>query len=62
MTPWRKQAGEFEKTDGVIHEKPGLTAAQLAHELGVARSMITRRTRPVPARAAPGAWPVAGRS
>ena len=42
MAPWRKKT-EHARIDRIIREKRGLTAAQLARELGVARSTITRR-------------------
>ena len=43
MAPWRKKAPALEKTDHVVRAKPGLTAAELARELGVARSTVARR-------------------
>jgi DNA-binding IclR family transcriptional regulator len=43
MAPWRKKLPEYDKMDHVIREKPGLTAAELARELGVARSTVLRR-------------------
>ena len=43
MAPWRKKNADLAQTDRIIREKPGLTAAQLAHELGVSRSTVTRR-------------------
>ena len=43
MAPWRRKAAEYARIDRIIREKQGLTAAQLARELGVARSTITRR-------------------
>jgi len=43
MAIWRKKAPEYAATDRVIREKPGITSAQLARELGVARSTVTRR-------------------
>jgi DNA-binding MarR family transcriptional regulator len=33
----------YAATDHVIQEKPGLTPAELAREMGVVRSTITRR-------------------
>jgi Mn-dependent DtxR family transcriptional regulator len=43
MAFWRKKEPEYEETDCIIHQKPGITPAQLARELGVARSTVTRR-------------------
>ncbi len=43
MAFWQKERPEYEKTDCMIREHPGLTAAQLARTLGVARSTVTRR-------------------
>lgn len=43
MAFWRNKTGERARTDRIIRERPGLTAAQLARELGVARSTVTRR-------------------
>jgi DNA-binding IclR family transcriptional regulator len=43
MAFWHKKESEYEETDRVIHENPGITPAQLARELGVARSTVTRR-------------------
>jgi DNA-binding IclR family transcriptional regulator len=43
MAFWQKKEPEYEDTDRIIHEKPGITPAQLARELGVARSTVTRR-------------------
>jgi DNA-binding IclR family transcriptional regulator len=43
MAIWRKKAPEYAETDRVIREKPGITSAQLARELGVARSTVARR-------------------
>ncbi len=40
---WQKKEPEYEETDRIIHEKPGITPAQLARELGVVRSTVTRR-------------------
>jgi DNA-binding transcriptional ArsR family regulator len=43
MAFWRKKEPEYEETDHIIHENPGITPADLARELGVARSTVTRR-------------------
>lgn len=43
MAFWKKKLPEYEETDRIIREHPGITAAQLARELGVARSTIIRR-------------------
>jgi DNA-binding MarR family transcriptional regulator len=39
----RSKEPEYKKTDRIIRERPGITPAQLARMLGVARSTITRR-------------------
>lgn len=43
MAFWRKKQPAYETTDRIIRENPGITAARLARELGVARSTVTRR-------------------
>ncbi len=43
MAFWRKKEPEYEETDHVIEENPGITQAELARELEVARSTINRR-------------------
>jgi DNA-binding MarR family transcriptional regulator len=43
MAFWRKKEPDYVKMDRIIHTRPGITAAELARELGVARSTITRR-------------------
>ena len=43
MAFWQRKEPEHEETDRVIRERPGITAAELARELGVARSTVTRR-------------------
>jgi DNA-binding MarR family transcriptional regulator len=43
MALWRKKEAKYRETDRVIREKPGLTPAELARELGLARSTIIRR-------------------
>jgi len=43
MAFWRKKEPEYKETDHVIEENPGITQAELARELEVARSTINRR-------------------
>lgn len=43
MAFWQKNRFEYDETDRIIQSKPGITPAELARELGVARSTITRR-------------------
>ncbi|RME54982.1 MAG: MarR family transcriptional regulator [Caldilineae bacterium] len=44
MAFWRKKKDvEFEVMDRLIQEQPGVRPAELAKQLGVARSTITRR-------------------
>ncbi|MFQ5614715.1 MAG: winged helix-turn-helix domain-containing protein [Anaerolineae bacterium] len=43
MAFWRKKHPEYEETDCIIRDHPGITPAELARELDVARSTITRR-------------------
>ena len=43
MAFWRKKLPEYEETDRIIREHPGITPAQLARRLGVARSTVIRR-------------------
>ena len=43
MAPWRKKRGDYAQMDRAIQKHPGMTAADLARELGVARSTVTRR-------------------
>jgi DNA-binding IclR family transcriptional regulator len=43
MAPWHSKEPEYKKTDRIIRARPGITLAQLARALGVARSTITRR-------------------
>jgi DNA-binding IclR family transcriptional regulator len=43
MAFWRKKRRDMERMDRIIKENPGITAAQLARELDVARSTVTRR-------------------
>jgi DNA-binding IclR family transcriptional regulator len=43
MAFWQKKQEEFEVMDQVIQENPGISLAELARELEVERSTITRR-------------------
>jgi DNA-binding IclR family transcriptional regulator len=43
MAFWSKKRMEFEQTDHIIRENPGITPAELARKLDVARSTVTRR-------------------
>jgi hypothetical protein len=43
MAFWHKKEPEYAEADRIIGEKPGITPAELARELGVARSTVTRR-------------------
>lgn len=43
MPFWSKNQTEFEKMDEVIQRQPGIHPAEMARELGVSRSTITRR-------------------
>jgi len=43
MAFWQTKASEYEETDRIIQQHAGITPAELARELGVARSTITRR-------------------
>jgi DNA-binding IclR family transcriptional regulator len=43
MAFWKKKQEEFETMDQIIQENPGIAPAQLARQLGVERSTITRR-------------------
>ena len=43
MAFWSNKQGEFEEMDRIIQQRPGISQAELAHTLGVARSTITRR-------------------
>lgn len=41
---WQKKKDvEFDQVDRVIRENPGIRPSQVAHELGVPRSTVTRR-------------------
>jgi DNA-binding IclR family transcriptional regulator len=43
MAFWSQKQDEFEEMDRVIRGRPGISQAELARELGVARSTIARR-------------------
>ncbi len=43
MAFWNKKQVEFEVVDQVIQQRPGIRPAQVAKEVGVARSTIQRR-------------------
>ena len=43
MARWQKKEPELERTDEVIRQRPGIRPAEIADELGVSRSTITRR-------------------
>lgn len=43
MAFWKRKQEEFETMDQVIQEHPGISPAELARELDVERSTITRR-------------------
>lgn len=40
---WRKKEPEFDEMDHVIEQKPGIRQAELAREVDVARSTVSRR-------------------
>ncbi|MCL4298320.1 MAG: winged helix-turn-helix transcriptional regulator [Anaerolineae bacterium] len=43
MAFWSKKIEEFEEMDHIIHENPGISAAELARELDVEPSTVMRR-------------------
>ncbi len=43
MAFWSKKRAEFEEVDRVIQQQPGVRPAQIARQVGVARSTIQRR-------------------
>ena len=43
MAPWRKKEPELDEMHTLIEQNPGITAAELAQKLGLARSTVTRR-------------------
>ncbi len=43
MAFWHKKTKEFDKTDHIIQQKPGITQAELSRALNVQRSTVARR-------------------
>ncbi|MGC9400638.1 MAG: MarR family transcriptional regulator [Anaerolineae bacterium] len=43
MAHWRKKVPAFDEMDRLIRQHPGIRPAELARQLGVARSTVTRR-------------------
>jgi len=43
MAFWNKKQAAFEEVDRVIQQQPGVHPAQIAKQVGVARSTIQRR-------------------
>jgi Mn-dependent DtxR family transcriptional regulator len=43
MAHWHKKEPELDEMNSVIEQNPGITAAQLAQTLDVAKSTVTRR-------------------
>lgn len=43
MAPWRKKEPELDEMHNLIEQNPGITAAELAQRLGLAKSTVTRR-------------------
>ncbi len=43
MAFWKRKQSAYQKMDRAIRQRPGITAAELARELGVARSTVSRR-------------------
>ncbi|MGH2543617.1 MAG: winged helix-turn-helix domain-containing protein [Ardenticatenaceae bacterium] len=43
MAFWSAKTREFEEMDRLIREQPGIRAAELAKQVGVARSTVQRR-------------------
>ena len=43
MAHWRKTEPELDEMNNLIAQHPGMTAAELAEKLGVAKSTIARR-------------------
>lgn len=43
MPFWSKNQAEFVKIDRLIRQQPGIRPVEIAEQLGVARSTITRR-------------------
>ncbi|MGC9395874.1 MAG: winged helix-turn-helix domain-containing protein [Anaerolineae bacterium] len=43
MPFWSKNQAEFAEMDRLIQQQPGIRPAELARQLGVARTTVTRR-------------------
>jgi DNA-binding IclR family transcriptional regulator len=43
MPFWSKNQAEFGEMDRLIRQQPGIRPAEIAEQLGVARSTVTRR-------------------
>ena len=43
MAHWHKKEPELDEMHNLIAQNPGITAAELAQPLGVAKSTVTRR-------------------
>jgi DNA-binding IclR family transcriptional regulator len=43
MARWQKKGSDLDRTDQIIRQQPGIRPAEVADELGVSRSTITRR-------------------
>jgi DNA-binding IclR family transcriptional regulator len=43
MAHWQRKEKDFAKMDRIIRQRPGIRPAELARELNVARSTVTRR-------------------
>lgn len=43
MAFWRKKQDDFEITDELIQQQPGISQAQIARQLDVQRSTVARR-------------------
>lgn len=43
MAFWSKNQAEFEDMDRLIEQQPGIRPAEIAQQLGVSRSTVTRR-------------------
>lgn len=43
MAHWHKKEPELDEMNALIEQYPGITAAQLAQTLGIAKSTVSRR-------------------
>lgn len=43
MPFWKKKRSAYQEMDHIIRRRPGITPAELARQLGVTRSTVTRR-------------------